>query len=148
MSKKRIEELVKQLNDYNYHYYTLDEPIVSDGEYDKLYDELVKLEHETGIILPESPTQRVGGELLEGFVKHTHLAPLYSLDKAQNIEKIREWEKRTERLVKASNEKVLELLFLVELKFDGLTINLTYDEGRLVMAATRGNGVVGENPKD
>lgn len=145
MSKKRIEELVKQLNDYNYHYYTLDEPIVSDGEYDKLYDELVKLEHETGIILPESPTQRVGGELLEGFVKHTHLAPLYSLDKAQNIEKIREWEKRAERLVKASNEKVLELLFLVELKFDGLTINLTYDEGRLVMAATRGNGVVGED---
>lgn len=145
MSKKRIEELVKQLNDYNYHYYTLDEPIVSDGEYDKLYDELVKLEHETGIVLPESPTQRVGGELLEGFVKHTHLAPLYSLDKAQNIEKIREWEKRAERLVKASNEKVLELLFLVELKFDGLTINLTYDEGRLVMAATRGNGVVGED---
>lgn len=145
MSNKRIEELVKQLNDYNYHYYTLDEPIVSDGEYDKLYDELVKLEHETGIVLPESPTQRVGGELLEGFVKHTHLAPLYSLDKAQNIEKIREWEKRAERLVKASNEKVLELLFLVELKFDGLTINLTYDEGRLVMAATRGNGVVGED---
>ncbi|WP_237036770.1 NAD-dependent DNA ligase LigA [Mediannikoviicoccus vaginalis] len=145
MSNKRIEELVKQLNDYNYHYYTLDEPIVSDGEYDKLYDELVKLEHETGIVLSESPTQRVGGELLEGFVKHTHLAPLYSLDKAQNIEKIREWEKRAERLVKASNEKVLELLFLVELKFDGLTINLTYDEGRLVMAATRGNGVVGED---
>lgn len=96
-------------------------------------------------MLPESPTQRVGGELLEGFVKHTHLAPLYSLDKAQNIEKIREWEKRAERLVKASNEKVLELLFLVELKFDGLTINLTYDEGRLVMASTRGNGVVGED---
>lgn len=145
MNNERIEELVKQLNDYNYHYYTLDEPIVSDGEYDKLYDELVKLEHETGIVLPESPTQRVGGELLEGFVKHTHLAPLYSLDKAQNIEKIREWEKRAERLVKASNEKVLELLFLVELKFDGLTINLTYDEGRLVMASTRGNGVVGED---
>lgn len=145
MNNERIEELVKQLNDYNYHYYTLDEPIVSDGEYDKLYDELVKLEHETGVVLPESPTQRVGGELLEGFVKHTHLAPLYSLDKAQNIEKIREWEKRAERLVKASNEKVLELLFLVELKFDGLTINLTYDEGRLVMASTRGNGVVGED---
>lgn len=145
MNNERIEELVKQLNDYNYHYYTLDEPIVSDGEYDKLYDELVKLEHETGIVLPESPTQRVGGELLEGFVKHTHLAPLYSLDKAQSIEKIREWEKRAERLVKVSNEKVLELLFLVELKFDGLTINLTYDEGRLVMAATRGNGVVGED---
>lgn len=145
MNNERIEELVKQLNDYNYHYYTLDEPIVSDGEYDKLYDELIKLEHETGVVLPESPTQRVGGELLEGFVKHTHLAPLYSLDKAQNIEKIREWEKRAERLVKASNEKVLELLFLVELKFDGLTINLTYDEGRLVMASTRGNGVVGED---
>ena len=145
MNNERIEELVKQLNDYNYHYYTLDEPIVSDGEYDKLYDELIKLEHETGIVLPESPTQRVGGELLEGFVKHTHLSPLYSLDKAQNIEKIREWEKRAERLVKASNEKVLELLFLVELKFDGLTINLTYDEGRLVMASTRGNGIVGED---
>ncbi len=142
---KRIDELVLQLNDLNYHYYTLDEPIVSDAEYDKLYDELVKLEKETGRVLPESPTQRVGGDLLEGFNKHTHIAPLYSLDKAQSIEKVRDWEKRSERLVAASSMDLPSLEFLVELKFDGLTINLTYDEGRLVMASTRGNGIVGED---
>lgn len=141
----RIEELVKQLNDYNYHYYTLDEPIVSDAEYDKLYDELVNLEKKTGLILPESPTQRVGGELLEKFNKHTHISPLYSLDKAQSIEKIRDWEKRVEKLTSSFQDKIPELEFLVELKFDGLTINLTYDEGKLVMASTRGNGIVGED---
>lgn len=144
----RITELIKRINELNYHYYTLDEPIVSDGEYDKLYDELVKLEKETGIVSTNSPTQRVGNTLLEGFIKHTHISPLYSLDKAQSFEDLRDWIQRCEKLVGNYNfeneNKLPALEFIIELKFDGLTINLTYDNGNLVMASTRGNGTIGE----
>ncbi|HEY4543219.1 MAG TPA: NAD-dependent DNA ligase LigA, partial [Tissierellaceae bacterium] len=79
--EKRINELIDIINDLNYHYYTLDKPKVSDKDYDLLYDELVKLEKETKIIHPYSPTQRVGGSILERFEKHTHLGRLWSLDK-------------------------------------------------------------------
>ncbi|MCI6660503.1 NAD-dependent DNA ligase LigA [Peptoniphilaceae bacterium SGI.137] len=145
----RMQELIRQLNDWDYHYYTLDEPIVSDKEYDSAYDELVQLEKKTGKILPDSPTQRVGGAVLDAFVKHTHLAPLYSLGKARTEEEVQAWVERAERGVQAYNRmhpesKLPALQFCIELKFDGLTINLTYDEGRLLMAATRGNGVIGE----
>lgn len=146
--EKRIQELVKQLNDWNYHYYTLDEPVVSDAEYDRLYDELKILEKETGIVLEDSPTQRVGGEVLDKFEKHVHINSLYSLDKAQNEQAIKNWMDRNQKLLRQyeaeHNTRLSEVEYFVELKFDGLTINLTYDEGRLVMAATRGNGVVGE----
>lgn len=147
--EKRIQELVKQLNDWNYHYYTLDEPVVSDAEYDRLYDELKILEKETGIVLEDSPTQRVGGEVLDKFEKHVHINSLYSLDKAQNEQAIKNWMDRNQKLLRQyeaeHNTRLSEVEYFVELKFDGLTINLTYDEGRLVMAATRGNGVVGED---
>ncbi|NGM82397.1 NAD-dependent DNA ligase LigA [Paenibacillus sp. 7124] len=144
-----MEELVAELNKYNYHYYTLDAPIVSDKEYDALYDKLVALEAESGIVLPDSPTQRVGGELLKGFVPHRHLAPLWSLDKAQNIEQLRSWNARVLKLVNDYNSKnpeqpLPEPGYAVELKFDGLTLNLTYRDGRLVQASTRGNGTTGE----
>ncbi|MGN7359358.1 NAD-dependent DNA ligase LigA [Paenibacillus sp. SAF-054] len=144
-----MEQLVAELNKYSYHYYTLDKPLVSDKEYDALYDQLVALEQESGITLPDSPTQRVGGELLKGFAQHRHLAPLWSLDKAQNIEQLGSWNARATRLVADYNAKnpdqpLPELSYAVELKFDGLTLNLTYTDGRLVQAATRGNGVVGE----
>ncbi|MED5021035.1 NAD-dependent DNA ligase LigA [Paenibacillus chibensis] len=144
-----MEQLVAELNKYSYHYYTLDKPLVSDKEYDALYDQLVALEKESGITLPDSPTQRVGGELLKGFAQHRHLAPLWSLDKAQNIEQLGSWNARATRLVADYNSKnpdhpLPELSYAVELKFDGLTLNLTYTDGRLVQAATRGNGVVGE----
>lgn len=146
--EKRIQELVKQLNNWNYHYYTLDEPIVSDAEYDRLYDELAGLEKETGIVFDDSPTQRVGGEVLDKFEKHVHLSSLYSLDKAQNEMGILNWMERNQRLLNQykaeQNIDLPELEYFIELKFDGLTINLTYNEGKLVMAATRGNGVVGE----
>ncbi|MGV2687261.1 NAD-dependent DNA ligase LigA, partial [Clostridium perfringens] len=89
--KEKMEKLIAELNNYNYHYYTLDQPLVSDKEYDALYDQLVALEAETGVTLPDSPTQRVGGEILKGFAPHRHLAPLWSLDKAQNIEQLRTW---------------------------------------------------------
>ncbi|MFK4472307.1 DNA ligase (NAD+) [Paenibacillus sp. RC73] len=145
----RMEQLVAELNTYNYHYYTLDEPKISDKEYDVLYDELVALEQTSGLVLPDSPTQRVGGELLKGFTPHRHLAPLWSLDKAQNVEQLRAWNVRVVKLVNDYNTKNPELPlpppgYAVELKFDGLTLNLTYTDGKLVQASTRGNGVVGE----
>ena len=148
----RIRQLIDQINELNYHYYTLDEPVVSDGEYDLLYDELVKLEKENNIIYPDSPTQSVGGKILDKFEKHTHLQKLYSLQKAQSIGELKDWINRIEKAhaqYNSSNDnKLPELEYTVELKFDGLTINLTYDQGYLVMASTRGTGVIGEEILD
>lgn len=144
----RMRELVEKLNELNYHYYTLDNPKVSDVEYDKLYDELVALEKETNTRLDESPTQRVGGEILDKFVKHRHLGNLWSLDKSQSVEELKNWDIRVKRLIDQYNLESGEKLdypnYIVEYKFDGLTINLTYENGRLVQGATRGNGVEGE----
>ncbi|AZS17494.1 NAD-dependent DNA ligase LigA [Paenibacillus lutimineralis] len=148
-ARQRMEQLVEQLNHYSYHYYTLDEPLISDKEYDVLYDELTALEVETGVTLLDSPTIRVGGELLEGFKPHRHLASLWSLDKAQNEEQLLNWNARALRLIadyntKNPNNPLPDPTYVVELKFDGLTLNLTYSDGKLVQASTRGNGVVGE----
>ncbi len=146
---KRMEELIGIINDLNYHYYTLDEPKLSDKEYDALYDELVKLENETGTIHSYSPTQRVGGEILDKFEKHTHLGELWSLDKSQNYGELINWDNRVRRLIEEYNNSHEEQLpppeYIVEYKFDGLTINLTYRSGELVQGgATRGNGTIGE----
>lgn len=148
-AKMTMEQLVELLNQYNYHYYTLDQPLVSDKEYDVIYDQLTALEAETGIVLPDSPTGRVGGELLKGFKPHRHLSSLWSLDKAQNQEQLLTWHQRVLRLISDYNLKNPDTplpspSYVVELKFDGLTLNLTYREGKLVQAATRGNGVTGE----
>lgn len=149
-AQTRMEQLVAELHRYNHHYYTLDNPVVSDKEYDKLYDELVALEKETGIVLPDSPTQRVGGDLLKGFEPHRHLSRLWSLDKAQDEEDLFAWNQRVLKLIqdyntKHPNEEPLpDPSYVVELKFDGLTLNLTYTDGLLVQASTRGNGVIGE----
>lgn len=145
--KDRLKEIVDTLNEWAYHYYTLDNPVVSDKEYDELYDELLKLEKESGIVLENSPTQRVGGEVLEKFEKHTHLQPLYSLQKAQSFEELEDFHNRCKKLLDEYNSlngtnKKLE--YFVEYKFDGLTVNLTYENGILVSASTRGNGVYGE----
>jgi DNA ligase (NAD+) len=146
--RERIEELVRILNEHNYRYYTLDDPSVSDAEYDRLYDELKTLQEKTGYIPDNSPTRRVGGETLAVFKKHRHLMPLWSLDKAKSMEEIEAWEARARKLIHQYNlehaDKLPEPEYTLEYKFDGLTINLTYDEGRLVMAATRGDGEVGE----
>ncbi len=147
---ERMKELVALLNEYNYYYYTLDQPKVNDADYDRLYDELVQLEQQSGVIEPNSPTQRVGGELLSGFEPHRHLARLWSLDKAQNEEDLLAWEIRIQKAITDYNAKNPEkpplppASFAVELKFDGLTLNLTYSGGTLVQASTRGNGAVGE----
>ena len=145
---KEMEDLIKEIDKLNYHYYTLDDPILSDAEYDKLYDRLVNLENESGTVLSYSPTTRVGGAVLSKFEKHTHLGRLYSMDKAQGDDALLAWYNRIEKFVNNYNEKNINKLpepeFIVELKFDGLTINLTYENQNLIMASTRGNGIVGE----
>ena len=133
----RMQELVQKLNEYAYRYYVLDDPVISDGEYDKLYDELVALEKQTGVVLPDSPTIRVGDKPLSKFNQVVHRGKLFSLDKCQSKEEIRAW------LDKLSVNGKMPLCS-VEYKFDGLTINLTYENGVLTRAATRGNGEIGE----
>lgn len=147
----RIRDLIERINELNYHYYALDEPLVSDGEYDKLYDELVRLEKERGFKDKDSPTNRVGGDILEGFEKHDHLGRLYSLDKAQSIGQVLDWINRTNKLISEARKEGQELSdpeYVLEYKFDGLTINLTYDKGLLIDATTRGNGITGERVID
>lgn len=134
----RMRELVDILNKYAHEYYVLDNPTVSDKEYDYLYDELVKLEKETGEVLFDSPTKRVGGAPISAFKKHVHVKRLYSLDKA-TVEK---------QLIDFDNKIKKEIdnpVYTVEYKFDGLTICLTYEDGKFICASTRGNGVEGED---
>lgn len=136
---QRMQELVALLNEYAYQYYTLDNPTVADVEYDRLYDELISLESELGYALDNSPTKRVGDVILKGFKSVRHLGRLYSLDKCQTKEALSAW---IDKLVKACGFMPKCSL---EYKFDGLTINLLYRDGKLERAATRGNGVEGED---
>ncbi len=140
----RMRELVDRLNETAYEYYTLDAPSISDKEWDQMYDELVALERETGERLPDSPTRRVGGEILKAFEPHTHLSRLWSMGKAQSIAALEEWAQRAEKMREAANAELPPITYVVEHKFDGLTINLTYENGELIGAATRGNGITGE----
>ncbi len=135
---EKLRELVDRLNELAYRYYVLDEPIVSDKEYDALYDELVALEKASGVILSDSPTRRVGGEPLKEFLPHTHLRRLYSLDKCNSFDALKSW---FEKLEQSLGYKPLCTL---EYKLDGLTICLTYRDGKLDCGATRGNGETGE----
>ena len=146
---KRIQELITQINMHNTKYYTWDQPEISDEQYDRLYDELVQLEQSTGLLLPHSPTQRIGAEVASSFQPHEHLAPLWSLDKAQTEKQLRNWHERVLKMVKEYNDaypsNCLPIpTYVVEYKFDGLTLNLTYTDGKLIQAATRGNGKIGE----
>ena len=139
MVSPRQYELVSLLNRYAAAYYEQDAPLVSDAEYDVLYDELLSLEAESGVVLPDSPTLRVGGAPLSKFEEHTHLGRLWSLDKVRTKEGVADF---VARVQKAAAGKHVE--FGLEYKFDGLTVNLTYDNGLLVQGATRGNGITGE----
>lgn len=141
--EQRIRELVNKLNEYSKAYYVLDAPKISDKEYDELYDELLRLEEQSGIILPDSPTQRVGGDPLPCFEPHTHIHRLWSLDKVRTREDLIDWGRRVERI--AESQQLPKVKYALEYKFDGLTINLTYEGGRLITGATRGNGIVGED---
>lgn len=134
---ERMRELVDLLNKYAKEYYELDNPTVSDMEYDALYYELVSLENEYGA-LPDSPTHRVGGAPLKEFVPYTHKLRLYSLDKAKGFEELEEYFTKIEKSVGYLPPMT------VEHKYDGLTLSITYNDGKIVSAATRGDGVVGE----
>lgn len=147
---QEMKELIEILNKWSHEYYSLDKPTVSDKEYDKKYNELAAIEKETGIILPYSPTQRIGDIVLPQFEKYTHRAALWSMDKAQSIDELRDWHLRNIKIISDYNEshedKLPSLSYVLTKKFDGLTINCTYDkEGILINAATRGTGAVGEN---
>lgn len=133
-----MRELIDILNRWGYEYYVLDNPSVSDREYDRLYDELKELERESGTVLPDSPTRRVGGEPIKGFRRHTHIARLYSLDKAVTEDELAAFITHSEKSGKKAT-------YTVEYKFDGLTMCLTYEKGAFVRATTRGNGIEGED---
>ena len=139
----RLRELTQQLNAAAHAYYTLDNPVMADVQYDKLYDELLALEKKLNTRLPDSPTHRVGGEVLPGFEEHTHITRLWSMDKVQSETEMFSWLERMEKL-RAQEGDLPELVYGIEYKFDGLTLNLTYEDGVLIQAATRGNGVTGE----
>ncbi|MCB2846593.1 NAD-dependent DNA ligase LigA [Streptococcus dysgalactiae subsp. dysgalactiae] len=137
--KKRIREVTELLNRYRQEYYTNDSPSVSDSEYDKLYRELVELENQyPEHVLQDSPTQNVGGTLLTGFDKYQHQYPLFSLQDAFSREELDAFDKRVK-------SEFPDATYLAELKIDGLSISLSYENGQLQVGATRGDGSIGEN---
>ncbi len=135
----RMRELVDTLNEYAYQYYVLDNPTVADSQYDALYDELVALEKGQNRVLADSPTRRIGGEPIKEFVQHTHIRKLYSLDKCNSFDGLRAFD---EKIKKAADRAVS---YTLEHKLDGLTLCLTYENGRFKCASTRGNGSIGED---
>lgn len=139
-----MRALVDRLNEASQKYYTGAAPIMSDAEWDKLYDQLLDMEKESGIVMPDSPSRRVGGEPLAAFKQHRHLNRLWSLDKVQSEPALRQWFDKTLQAAGRLPAGQQEPIFALEYKYDGLTINLTYQNGLLVHAATRGNGEVGE----
>ena len=136
---EEMKELTAKINKANYEYYVLDNPTMSDKEWDKLYYRLLDIEKETGLVLDGSPSQKVGGEPLSKFKKVTHDFKLYSLSKAQTMGEIEEWNTRNQNIFSFEEE------FSVEYKFDGLSLAITYENGKLLRAATRGNGEIGED---
>lgn len=134
----RMQDLISQIEKHNIAYYTLDNPTISDGEYDALMDELLALEKDTGMVLDGSPTQKVGGDILSGFKKVKHTKKLYSLQKCTQFDTLLSWADDLKKNYGVDK-------FTLEYKFDGLRIVLLYDGGKLIQCATRGNGVVGED---
>lgn len=134
----RINELVDLLNEANYNYHVKDNPTITDQEYDKYLRELINLEEEYGYVREDSPTKRVGGEVLDGFAKHTHKIPMMSLSNVFNEEEIRDFDNKIKK-------EGINPEYVCELKIDGLSVSLNYEDGILVSAATRGDGVVGED---
>jgi DNA ligase (NAD+) len=140
-TRKEIEKLVKELNYHSYRYYVLDAPIIGDDEYDRLYRKLKELEEESGHVLPDSPTQRVGAAPLEKFEKVRHTEPMLSLDNAFSHDEVMEFDKRVKKFLDTTRE----IEYTVEPKYDGLAVELTYKNGLLDRASTRGDGYEGEN---
>jgi DNA ligase (NAD+) len=144
--EQRVEELRRQLDHHNHRYYVLDDPDVSDAEYDALLAELRDLETEhPELLTPDSPTQRVGAQPLSKFEEVTHLQPMLSLANARNEEELRAWEKRIHNQLKKQGVEDARIEYEAEPKIDGLAISLVYENGVFVRGATRGNGEVGED---
>jgi DNA ligase (NAD+) len=139
--EKKIEALREKIRHHEYLYYVVDNPEISDGEFDKLMQQLKGLEAEKPeLIRPDSPTQRVGGKPREGFVKVPHSSPMLSLDNTYSEEELRDWERRVHELSGRS-----EVDYVCELKLDGMSLALIYEDGKLVRGITRGDGSVGED---
>jgi DNA ligase (NAD+) len=139
--RKEIEKLVKDLNYHCYRYYVLDSPVISDEEYDRLYFHLKDLEEKYRYVLPDSPTLRIGAPPLDKFEKVKHTEPMLSLDNAFSFGDMEEFDRRIKRLLKSNDE----IEYTVEPKYDGLAIELTYRNGLLYKASTRGDGYEGED---
>ncbi|MDT8304521.1 MAG: NAD-dependent DNA ligase LigA, partial [Anaerolineae bacterium] len=141
--EERVEQLRRQVDYHRYRYYVLNDPVISDAEFDALFAELEELERQhPELITPDSPTQRVGAEPLDAFEKVAHPAPILSLTSAHGVAELVAWRKRLDRHLPADAG---DLDYVVEPKIDGLTVVLTYESGRFTLGATRGNGQIGEN---
>ena len=140
-SEKKIEALRDKIRHHEYRYYVLDDPEISDAEFDRLMIELKKLEAEhPELVTPDSPTQRVGGKPREGFVKAPHSSPMLSLDNTYSEDELRDWDRRVHELTGRE-----ELDYVCELKLDGMSLALRYEDGKLVRGITRGDGTIGED---
>src|ERR1700729_1620522 len=139
--KKKIESFREKIRHHEYLYYVLDNPELTDADFDKLMNELKRIEAEhPELITPDSPTQRVGGKPREGFVKAKHSSPMLSLDNAYSEEELRDWERRVHELTGRT-----DLEYMCELKLDGMSLALRYSDGRLERGITRGDGSIGED---
>jgi DNA ligase (NAD+) len=139
--EKKIEALRELIRHHEYRYFVLDDPEISDGEFDQLMNQLKKLEAEhPTLVTPDSPTQRVGGKPREGVVKAAHSSPMLSLDNTYNVDDLRNWERRVHELSERE-----DIDYVCELKLDGMSLALLYENGRLVQGITRGDGTVGED---
>ncbi|HXX00797.1 MAG TPA: hypothetical protein VEJ00_06260, partial [Candidatus Acidoferrales bacterium] len=139
--EKKLDSLREKIRHHEYLYYVLDQPEISDLDFDELMQQLKDLEAEhPNLITADSPTQRVGGKPREGFIKVPHSSPMLSLDNTYNEEELRDWERRVHEL---SGRKDVD--YVCELKLDGMSLALTYEDGILVRGVTRGDGSVGED---
>ncbi|MDK2900734.1 MAG: ligase, partial [Thermosipho sp. (in: thermotogales)] len=139
--KEEIEKLREEIEYHNYRYYVLADPVISDEEYDKLLKRLIELEKKyPEFYSPTSPTQKVGGKVLDGFKKVMHSIPMLSLDNTYNEEEIKEFDERIKKLL-----GVNEVEYVCELKIDGISVALRYENGQFVTALSRGDGIEGED---
>ena len=137
--KDRIKELAGLINNHNKKYYLNDNPEITDAEFDLLLNELIELEKKNPKLkLPDSPTNKVGGHISENFLKHQHQEPMYSLENISNFKELEDFLKRI-------NKNIKEPEFVLEPKFDGASVSITYKNGILDIGATRGDGKIGEN---
>src|SRR3990167_4067445 len=139
--KKEILRLRQEIEKHNRHYYVLDDPLISDAEYDHLFRRLLELEKKYDLVSLDSPTQRVGAPPLENFATVRHTLPMLSLNNANNQEEMEEFEERIRRFLKSSQP----IEYVVEPKIDGVAVELVYDQGRFVVGSTRGDGINGED---